>query len=654
MASRRIREVEKRYVPQQESYRNLPSPTPTAETRKVTPDRLSPSPAAVRLQNLAKGFSALHGGLADYLSAEKSFEEANRAEAEVYGRLGYTYEEAQAAAQGHLDYGVRRGYEMGRALTDAAEVTIKYRAALEEAKHQLTPENFKSVAEVKRFADGLLDEALRGQGVDLRGSSQAYLEAAGRELAKLKLEGHVRAAEIFRSQYELANVDAYSDLVALEVENSMMPQASFSVAVSSDLGYQNIRDTISRLSKEASDTYHIDRGAANVLVVESMMNSLQQMAMEALNSQEGPQAYSSILTLESIGFGFMRALDLPDSAGGQRMRTMASNKELQRSIDSLGAFVTRLSSIADNLRGAQQKREANAITSQMAIDVFTESKDVVDVTDNLRELARGGLVDAEVVLEALENFHRVAASGALEPQGVSKATYMDYVLGTTRGELDMLQILEVAAIQRLPKDLVSDMIRGRTAYESSPAWEEELRRRTVSELGGFDPKATEAFIKRQQMTTEANRLLFQQIVSRREVAKEAIPVLEEYTDFLVKGSGRLLDYQELDELVSQGYEVYRAVEYKYAKVAGELEAKQQLFPYPLQGFQSELELNLLETQKKRTLYNQRKNSGIYQQLEAEDAKDLSTLRFLSQQKTTTTTNSKPANTKAWQLGGRLK
>lgn len=259
-------------------------------------------------------------------------------------------------------------------------------------------------------------------------------------------------------------------------------------------------------------------------------------------------------------------------------------------------------------------------------------------------------MDAEVVLEALVNFHRVAESGALEPQGVSKATYMDYVLRTTRGELDMLQILEVAATQRLPKDLVSDMIRGRTAYEASPAWEEELRLRTASELDGFDPNATEAFIKRQQKTTQANRLLFQQIVSRREVAKEAIPVLEEYTDFLVKGSGRQLDYQELDELVSQGYEVYRAVEAKYAKEAGELEVKQKLYPkttYPLQGIQSELELNLQKTKKKRLLYDQRRDSGIYQQLEAEDAKDLSTLRFLSQQKANTTIDFRPANTKAW-------
>lgn len=459
--AKQLKRVTERYVAQQESYRNLPVPRPQASPVDVTAEP-TVDPAAERLRDIAEGLSALGSGISDFFKMEKSFEETNRMEAEVRGRLGLE----MGKGRGFLDYGTRYGYEQGKGISEGQDVLVEISRRLAEAEPDLHPDKLKTADDVRRYVDNMVSEVERDILGDLSGHSRAYLEGVAPALAKAKLEARVKALTTYDANVKLETVNNYTKYVNSIFETDIMPYINQMIETPGEsVNYGLIRNKISELTKVARDTYNIDRNTANVLTLEQLDSNLKNTMVQAITTDSSLQ---SIRTIEGISTSVLMALDEPDE-GGFKL-TQSADPETKRAAASLRETALNFNNTADVIRGKKQKEAADSKIASLATRVFLgESLD--KVRDEFKEAVRLGEFDNEVTLSVITKLHELDRSGAMTP--VSQDMQLDYISRALSGRMTSVDVLALSMKDNLPNSLTRDMLQAVDAVRSTQSWQHQ-------------------------------------------------------------------------------------------------------------------------------------------------------------------------------------
>jgi len=200
-----MKRVEKRYVPQQESYRSLPVPSPVASPVDVVPE-ITPDPTAEKLRQITEGLSGINKGLTDYFRMEKSFEETTRAANKVNALLGLP----PVGGPGNLDYGKDYGYQEGLGLAQGASLKVELEKALKTNNYFIDPTKLSSEdmqQKINQFTQSFLQENLG----ELQ-NNPAFMSGAAQSLAEAKVTALVKgqeALETLRLTKSLENWDTF-------------------------------------------------------------------------------------------------------------------------------------------------------------------------------------------------------------------------------------------------------------------------------------------------------------------------------------------------------------------------------------------------------------------------------------------------------------
>jgi len=459
--AKQLKRVTERYVAQQESFRNLPVPRPQASPVDVTPEPVA-DPAAERLRDIAEGLSALGSGISDFFKMEKSFEETNRMEAEVRGRLGLE----MGRGKGFLDYGTRYGYEQGKGVSEGQDVLVEISRRLAQAEPDLHPDKLKTPDDVRRYVDNMVSEVEKEYLGDLSGQSRAYLEGVAPALAKAKLEARVKALTVYDSNVKLETVNNYTKYVNSIFETDIIPYINQMIETPGEkVDYGLIRNKMSELTKAARDTYNIDRNTANVLTLEQLDSNLKNIMVQAITTDSSME---SIRTIEGISTAILMSIDEPDE-GGFKL-THSADTETKRAAASLRDTVLNFNNTADVIRGKKQKEAADSKIASLATRVFLgESLD--NVRDEFKEAVRLGEFDNEVTLAVITKLHELDRSGAMTP--VSQDMQLDYISRALTGRMTSVDVLALSIKDNLPNSLTRDMLQAVDAVRSTQSWQHQ-------------------------------------------------------------------------------------------------------------------------------------------------------------------------------------
>jgi hypothetical protein len=593
--AKQMKRVEKRYVPQQESFRQLPGLRPQAEPQAAvaTP---APDSGAERLRELAESLAAGNKALGDFFTMEKSFEETNRAEAKVRGRLGLP----EGEGRGFLDYGVRYGYEQGKALRDAEDVAIEYNRIMEQSKTQIIPENFKTSDEVRSFSDKVLDDILKSKGISLGEAGEAYLGVMGPEVAKLKVEGRVQALTLYDAQIKLGNINVFTDRVRKTMDAEFVPYikglAADPTRLMDSKDLQFVRDKMSKLSKEASEVYKIDRDAANVLMVETLTSGIQDQI--ALATADGG-SWKTLADLEQVALGLFRTVDMPD-ASGFRLTTTKGDPETVKAIGNLRNVVTSLSDASDRIREKIQKRESDKLVSNEAIKIFNKEQTIEEGFENIQRMIKSGLIDNEVALKTITQLHQVYETGAVSQ--VSREEAMKYVSMALSGKLSPTDIWQVAYDNKLPKELMTQMMQARSAYQADVSFNHSMVSFAQSQLS----YNIESKMQQWRFNKTTNSSTFQNIVDKHKLSGEELQFVQYSVGHLINDPATKVDPVELEDAMLTASKHYSDINQKFAPteaslVSREIDAEGKLASPRLK--------KLVEIQKKIT--SKRKSAAMF-------------------------------------------
>jgi hypothetical protein len=187
---RRLSRPQERYVPQQESYRNLPKPSSAARPVDVQKDAAAGGGA--KAKEMAEALAIGNKAIADFLKMEKSYEETNRLANEVRGRLNLP----PIDGQGMFGYGADAGYLRGRGKADAVQ-KIQELETSGELYQGITPG--MTDAQVSSMVQDRVNKGLMDLLANAEGNPE-YLEGAASDLAKFKVETVVNATNILLAQ----------------------------------------------------------------------------------------------------------------------------------------------------------------------------------------------------------------------------------------------------------------------------------------------------------------------------------------------------------------------------------------------------------------------------------------------------------------------
>lgn len=296
--AKQMKRIEKRYVPQQESFRNLPNLRPAADP-VLAAETPVVDPASAKLKEMADAFSGINKALKDFYTMEKSFEETNRRANQTRGRLGL----APLEGPGFLDYGVTYGYQEGRGMATATEAIAQIQQELATADHFVDLENPNREATLRQLNDYMTQKVHALTGAELQ--NNAFLEGALRPLAELKVQETVVAME---------KLQAAEQQVAMR-NFSTWAKGDFMKRLPEFMGNPlGLRDHISSLLKEAP-RFNLNKDAAAEVLVLSTLDDLQSLYVEAFNK---PSAEESVPAMESVAklmSNFVNAASMQDSSG---------------------------------------------------------------------------------------------------------------------------------------------------------------------------------------------------------------------------------------------------------------------------------------------------------------------------------------------------
>jgi hypothetical protein len=565
MAKRPTR-VEKRYVPQQESYRNLPGLRPAAEP-VVAAETPAPSGEGDKLRQWGEALASGNKALKDFFTMEKSFEETTAAENRVRAQMGLP----PVGSPGFLDYGTELGYQQGLAIRDAEDISVEVERRFNDRKHEIHPDKLKSADAVREFSDGILAELLQEKGVALDQVSRPYLEVMGPEIAKMKLESRVKALSIYDAQQKLATVDAFNSKVRSVVDNDIIPFVS-GIMASPELSMDAnntlvVRNKIAELSKLATTAHRIDRNTANALIVENITTTLQNQMAVGLG--EGTN-YESVRTTEEVALALMKAVDSPD-ASGVRLMTTSADPETIKAIGNLRQTVVRFSNEADQMRAKSQKDQAEKKIGQLATKLFTNEINIDQANEIIRADIKSGALGDTSALMVINQLHEMNVSGALAP--VTREDSLKYIGMALSGSLSETQVLHLSLTERLPESLTKDMLQGVSAYKAGVSWSHTLRnqRQSAASFGWAQEQ------HQRTRTSQSNQVIVN--TALQGLSGEELEYIKENLSRLMADPTLPLDPDEVTMMVNEGTALYRKINRDYAVLKAAIPMIDTVNPY---------------------------------------------------------------------------
>lgn len=268
--AKQLKRIEKRYVPQQESYRNLPGLRPTAEPVAAAATPVE-SDEGSKLRQWGEALASGNKALKDFFSMEKSFEETNRVANKANAFLGLP----PVDGPGLLNYGVEYGSEEGRGMARSAEIKSKMMAFLEEKNYLIDPTK-PSVKDATARVHSAMAEFLSNELTPAEKNSRGFIEGAAQTLAQARVEALVKTSKEATKQAQAFDINNYSDFVMSKFTE-----------VYADVGKdpKAMREFYSRLTKEAP-RFNLERDAASDVLVTSIAGTFANAYVTSMESDD--------------------------------------------------------------------------------------------------------------------------------------------------------------------------------------------------------------------------------------------------------------------------------------------------------------------------------------------------------------------------------
>lgn len=291
--AKQMKRVEKRYVPQQESYRSLPALSPQASPVDVTPSVAPVDASAEKLRQLAEGLSSLNKGLGDFLRMEKSFEETNRLANRTNALLGLP----PVSGPGFTDMGVEKGYKEGQGLSDSIRLRDELLTELSDKQFFVNPDSLPdTISNVNKFTQEFIQGKLAGKETDV-----SYLEGAAKNLTQVKIEALTVATKMQKEARDTRQLNNEASIIS---ENLKL--WSDDVWRSPDVLREKYNELMS-----SGNSRGLPKDAMGSLILQVAENNLVHDFGVAHDSKDLKLSRANLLKMQSI----VAAATLPDKAG---------------------------------------------------------------------------------------------------------------------------------------------------------------------------------------------------------------------------------------------------------------------------------------------------------------------------------------------------
>jgi hypothetical protein len=386
--AKQMKRVEKRYVPQQESFRQLPGLRPQAEPGQAvaTP---APDPEALRLRELAESLAAGNKALGDFFTMEKSFEETNRVAQRIRGRLGL--EQTEGPGGGFLDWGSDYGYQEGRGLAQGITLKDNLRKELADNNYFIDEANPNPQKTMDAMNSHVQQFITMNLGDD--SSNPAFMQGVSQYLVEAKVEATVEAGirlEAIKTRQQMANFSTWAQ------KNFIPKLAEFGD------NPQGLRNLMSETIKESS-RFGMNKDAAADTLLVSTLEHLEGMYTEAFNMEAPTESIQAMETATALMSDFIQAASLNDASGvplggfgmsadGKRMAP------LKETLTQLKQRHREMVSELDKKGKAVKATKAIKAQNEVLIDMVDNRMTKVDILNKYRKLQESDPELLQVVL----------------------------------------------------------------------------------------------------------------------------------------------------------------------------------------------------------------------------------------------------------------
>lgn len=448
--AKQMRRVEKRYVPQQESYRNLPGLRPQATPVDVTAEPVA-DPAGQKLRELAEGLSSLNSGLTNFFKMEKSFEETNRVEARVRAQMGLPYD---PDGKGHLDYGVAQGYEEGKGILDGQEAMLEVQRRLADENYGITEDNISDPSAVRRHVDSTVANVM--QTISRTSPSRAYLEGLAPLVTQAKIEARVMGEKVWRAKEKEARAGNFSKFVNNHVDNFLLKDMRGDILQGIKPSPEKLRNTFAELTRIGRDQYNFDRNTATVYILENIQSSLVRDMTKAL-SRDG--SFAEIQDLEDISQVLLEAMDSPDAAG-IRLKDL-KEPEVMRSVENIRATAENFNNRAMAVRAKNQELEMDKVLGG-GVQILLKGGTMDEVLKYATVAFDKGSLEGDSMISVMGQLNQSFNAGIF--QMLPKEEVQGYLADALSGKMSNADLVNLQFTKNLPKStfaLLNDAISSR-------------------------------------------------------------------------------------------------------------------------------------------------------------------------------------------------
>ena len=519
-ARKQLSRPQKRYVPQQESYKNLPGIRPDASPVEAGVMGPQLDPSAQKLRGIAEGLASGSKALQDFFTMEKSFEATNMAANKARGLMGLE----PISGPGHLDYGVDVGHRMGKGKAEALSLKPLLKAALQENNWFVDEENPDPKVAAKKVHD--FTQAFIQQQLGESYTDAAFMEGAAEVLAAAKVEALVLSTEESlkarsRKQIVTAQLGIRSVIGDLTIDELMDPQL--------------LRERLSDLTKNSAELYGINRDAMSELVV----MTIEQDLLENFTQAEVNGDVGIMRVLVEHGRAMGQAFSKTDSAkvpfGGMFKDSAGNIKNPLAS--TIRAYKTTVGKMITSLRATEKdalEKQRNTIKNEGYQMYYSGEKSAHEIREYFMEHLSG---DPQGLRESLDHIDRLERQDVSSLQSSSplfsklwddpkltKARLNRLRDSLTRGHYkELYQKLDQEETTRAR--IISNQYRMQSAINQNlRATEAEVKRQNQQFIEGLLRDST----FRKDLSREAERELIR-------VSKLPIPVDMDRVDAIVQG-----------------------------------------------------------------------------------------------------------------------
>ncbi len=467
--AKQLTRVEKRYVPQQESYRNLPGLRPTAEP-VVAAETPVVSGEGEKLRQMAEALASGNKALKDFFSMEKSFEETNRVENRVRAQMGLPPIEGQ----GLLDYGVAQGYNEGLGILKGQEAMLELRRRLQESNYGISQEAIGTPDDVRQRVDAettrIMSEFLPPD------ANQAYMEGAAKFITQAKLEARVEGIALWQAEEKKQRFNNYSSFVNNHFNTEMAPRMEEALRMGTTPDTLRLRGEITDLTRIGRDKFGFDRDTAVVVVLDNLKDQLRMQQTQALSQED---SFDRLTDLEDMADALLLAVDAPD-ADGIRLSSLKT-PEVQKAIEDLRVTTERFNGMAEGVRQKNQAKVRDDKLGQYA-QRLAKDGDFESVHAEIKSSMASGDIDGTIGMGLLVDLGRVWDAGVFSrvPLDVMDNLRRQAVTGQLTHE----ELLESSINNRMTKEAYNELSGLISDYRNDDSYRYTLSQRAKAAISG--------------------------------------------------------------------------------------------------------------------------------------------------------------------------